>query len=49
MKSEVKISGNRLQITRVFDAPPSACVCMVDASGEVAAVVWLQGGHEVRD
>src|SRR5712675_2542680 len=32
-----------------FRRPSSACVCLVDASGEVTAVVWLQGRHEVRD
>src|SRR5260370_5090764 len=32
-----------------FRRSPSACVCLVDASGEVTAVVWLQGRHEVRD
>ena len=32
-----------------FRRSSSACVCLVDASGEITAVVWLQGRHEVRD
>lgn len=32
MKSEVKMSGNRLQITRLFDAPRAMVFCLLDAA-----------------
>ena len=37
MKSDVKIMGKRLQITRVFDAPPLHRVRMVERSRKVVA------------
>lgn len=49
MKSEVKMSGNRLQITRLFNAPPAMVFALLDAAREITAMVGVQGCDESRD
>ena len=50
MKSEIKISGNRLQITRIFDAPRESVFPWWSQAEmlHAATMVRLQGRHTMR-
>ena len=46
MKSEVKVGDNHLQITRIFNAPQVARLCLLERSRALATMVGLQKHHQ---